>query len=317
MHLHNGRAVSYASGEDMMYRGFVTIATGKEHYYRIAYNLLCSYRLNAGRYPFAIICDRENEYTSAFDKVVRLDDPSNSYMDKLRLFDCLPYDETIFIDADCLIYGDIDCWWELFEKADDCSVFGCAYDDLDTDRGWFKTDGMGKYRDMISFVPSFSGGVYYLRNTPVCKNVFDTAKEAAAEYGKYPFAIFSHPADEPVIALGMAVSGCRPVECGDVGLYTYRRFTRADIDVPRAEWYYNGEWRSIKAIHWGSFGTMKAFYLFEASKAKRKLAGKPRKGLVWTLLYRFRLLYLALHACDAVTLWKRVWRRVKIRLRRG
>ena len=298
-------------------RGFVTIATGMEHYYRIAYNLLCSYRLNAGRYPFAIICDRENEYTAAFDKSVHLEDPSNSYMDKLRLFDCLPIDETIFIDADCLIYGNIDSWWELFEKAGDCSVFGCAYDDLDTDKGWFKTSGMGKYRDRISFVPSFSGGVYYLRNTLTCKNIFDTAKEAAAHYGDYPFEIFKHPADEPVIALGMAVNGCRPVECGDVGLYTYRRLTRADIDVPCAEWYYNGEWRQIKTVHWGSFGTMKAFYLFEAAKAKRKLTGKPRKGLGWTLLYRFKLLYLALHACDVVTLWKRVWRRVKKRLRRG
>ena len=86
-------------------RGFVTIATGKEHYYRIAGNLLRSYRLNAGRYPFAIICDRENEYTAEFDKVVRMEKPTNSYMDKLRLFDCLPFEETIFIDADCLVYG--------------------------------------------------------------------------------------------------------------------------------------------------------------------------------------------------------------------
>ena len=96
-------------------RGFVSIATGKKHYYRIAYNLLCSYRLNAGAYPFAIICDRENEYTAAFDKVIRLENPTNSYMDKLRLFDCLPFDETIFIDADCLVYGNVDRWWALFE----------------------------------------------------------------------------------------------------------------------------------------------------------------------------------------------------------
>ena len=298
-----------------MTRGFVTIATGKDRYYRIAYNLLCSYRVNAGAYPFAIICDRENKYTEAFDKVVHLPDPSNSYMDKLRLFDCLPYDETIFIDADCLVYGDIDRWWELFENAGDCSVFGCAYDDLTTDRGWFMTGGMGKYRDSIRFVPSFSGGVYYLRNTDTCAKVFDTAKEAAAHYGDYPFAIFKDPADEPVIALGMAVNGCRPVECEDVGLYTYRRYTKADIDVPRAEWYYNGEWRPIILIHWGSFGAMKAFYLFEAAKVKRKLSGQPNKGAAWTVLYRWKLLYCLLHVCDLVTLVKRIKRRVRVWLR--
>ena len=47
-----------------MTRGFVTIATGSENYYRIARNLLRSYRLfTASPMPFALICDKENEYT--------------------------------------------------------------------------------------------------------------------------------------------------------------------------------------------------------------------------------------------------------------
>ena len=300
-------------------RGFVTIATGKEQYYRIAKNLLDSYRLCAGDYPFAIICDRENQYTAAFDKVVLLKDPANSYMDKLRIYDCLPYDETIFIDADCLVYGDIDRWWGIFEQADDCSVFGCAFEDLTTDRGWFRVDGMGKYREKIHFVPSFSGGVYFLRKTGKCKEVFEIAKDAAAHYHDYPFAIFKDPADEPVIALGMAVTDCRPVDCGDVGNYTYRRLTRADIAVPQAEWCYNNVWRQIRLIHWGHFGTMKAFYLSEVEKVRWKLRGKPAKGLLWTVLFRWKLLYGVLHVCDLVTLGKRILRRVRIWLkdRRG
>ena len=312
--MHDHEAVSASSEQKIKTRGFVTIATGKTHYYRIAANLLCSYRLHAGAWPFAIICDRENEYTARFDKVVRMDAPTNSYLDKLRLFECLPWDETIFIDADCLVYGDIDSWWELFEQADDCSVFGCAYEDLDTDRGWFRTAGMGEFRDRIRFVPSFSGGVYYLRSTETCRRVFETARHAAAHYRDYPFAIFRDPADEPVIALGMAVEDCRPVECRDVGLYSYRRLTRADIDLPRAEWRYEGEWRPIKLIHWGNFGTMKAFYLFEAAKARRKLRRAPEKGFVWTVLYRWKLLYFALHVCDLITLFKRVRRRIRKKL---
>ena len=297
-------------------RGFVTIATGKEHYYRIAANLLCSYRLHAGAWPFAIICDRENEYTAVFDKVVLMGKPTHSYMDKLRLFDCLPWDETIFIDADCLVYGDIDRWWALFEEnGSDFSVFGCAYEDLETDKGWFRTAGMGKYRDQIHFVPSFSGGIYFLRRTETCRQVFEIAKEAAAHYRDYPFAIFRDPADEPVIALGMAVTDSRPTDCRDVGLYTYKRFMRADIDVPQAAWLRDGSWEQIRLIHWGNFGTMKAFYLFEAAKARRSLAGKPRKGLAWLILYRFKLLYYVLHVCDLVTLGKRVWRRIKKRIR--
>lgn len=305
--------------ETRVNRGFVTIATGKDHYYRIAKNLLCSYRLNAGNYPFAIICDRENEYTAAFDKVVLLNDPSNSYLDKLRLSECLPFDETIFIDADCLVYGNIDRWWDLFEQADDCTAFGLVYEDLSTDKGWFQTEGMGKYRDRIHFVPSFSGGVYFLRNTEICRQVFDIAKEAVANYRDYPFALFKDPADEPVIALGMAVMNCRPVVCSDVALYSYKRFTQADISVPQAEWNYEHVWRSVILIHWGNFGTMKAFYLSEAAKVRWKLQGKPTKGLLWTLLFRCKLLYCVLHVCDLVTLGKRIRRRIRIWLkdRRG
>lgn len=301
-----------------MSRGFVTIATGKTHYYKIAANLLASYRLHASRAcPFAIICDRENEYTAAFDKLVRMENPAHSYLDKLRLFDCLPWDETIFIDADCLVYGNIDRWWELFEKnGSDFSVFGWAYEDLKTDKGWFRTEGMGEFQSQIHYVPSFSGGVYYLRRTETCKRVFEIAKYAAAHYRDYPFAIFQDPADEPVIALGMAVTDCRPVDCRDVGLYTYRRLMRADIDVPQAEWLRDGAWEPIQLIHWGNFGTMKAFYLFEAAKARRSLSGKPRKGLAWQILYRGKALYYLLHVCDARTLGKRVWRRIKKRVQR-
>lgn len=296
-------------------RGFVTIATGKDHYYRLARNLLYSYRLNAGYFPFAIICDRENEYTAEFDKVVRMENPAHSYLDKLRLFDCLPYDETIFIDADCLVYGNIDLWWDRFEHADDCSVFGRAYEDLSTNRGWFLTEGMKEYRNRIHFVPSFSGGVYYLRNTETCRQVFEIAKEAVTHYHDFPFAIFKHPADEPVIALGMAVMNCRPVACQDVSLYSYKRYMRADIAVPYAEWCRNGVWIPSILIHWGNFGTMKAFYLSESAKVRWKMRGKSTHSFLWLLLFRFKLLYYVLHICDLITLFKRIKRRIRIRLK--
>ena len=91
-----------------MVRGFVTIATGHERYYRMARNLLRSYRQNCSeRVRFALIADRRNEYTEEFDDVVILENPANNWMDKLELLCNCPYDENIFIDADCLVYRDI------------------------------------------------------------------------------------------------------------------------------------------------------------------------------------------------------------------
>ena len=88
-------------------RGFVTIATGQERYYKLARNLLLSYRLFAENpVPFAIIADQENKYTDEFDNVIVISDASNSYNDKLKLFRELPYDETIFIESFTLKFLD-------------------------------------------------------------------------------------------------------------------------------------------------------------------------------------------------------------------
>ena len=91
-----------------MTKGFVTIATGDDRYYRIAVNLLRSYRKNCEKpMPFAVIADRVNEFTDEFDDVIILDNPTLSWMDKMRLLDSCPYDENLVLDADCLVYQDI------------------------------------------------------------------------------------------------------------------------------------------------------------------------------------------------------------------
>ena len=95
-------------------KGFLTIATGREEYYRIASNLLRSYRMFCKTpLPFAILADKENTYTEGFDDVIIFPErANNSYLDKLSLGEYLPYDINIFIDADCLAYGDLN---QLFD----------------------------------------------------------------------------------------------------------------------------------------------------------------------------------------------------------
>ena len=49
-----------------MTHGFITIATGDAQYYKIAVNLLHSYRwFSKAPVPFAILADQENEYTAS------------------------------------------------------------------------------------------------------------------------------------------------------------------------------------------------------------------------------------------------------------
>ena len=96
-------------------KGFVTLATGNIHYFYLAYNLYLSYKYRGGKYPFAILCDTENRYTRVCDKVVRLEKTNASYLDKFRILLDSPFDESFFIEPDCLIYRNIDFFWAFIK----------------------------------------------------------------------------------------------------------------------------------------------------------------------------------------------------------
>ena len=69
-----------------MIQGFVTLATGDERYYRLARNLLRSYRHSCSTpMRFAIIADRHNAYTAEFDDVVIMEHATRSWADKLEM----------------------------------------------------------------------------------------------------------------------------------------------------------------------------------------------------------------------------------------
>ena len=181
-----------------MTRGFVTIATGDKWYYRIAGDLLRSYRLfSAEPLPFAIICDRNGPCTGEFDRVILMDHPFGSCLDKLRLPESIPFDETVFIDADCLAFRDLNDFWEAFDGASDFSAFGRDYP-VDYPWAWFQRDGAGEFADQIQSIPDFIGGVYFLRKTPHLTELSQTCRHILAHYGEYRFRQFEKPAAEQI-----------------------------------------------------------------------------------------------------------------------
>ncbi len=140
-----------------MTHGFITIATGDEQYYRMAVNLLRSYRYFTGSaLPFAVLADRENEYTAEFDDVRLFPEARRNYLDKLGMFDLLPYDVNIFIDADCLAYGDLNVLFDVFDSADDFSCFGRVLP-LDDKTGWFEYENLGELRPRVTNVIGLHG----------------------------------------------------------------------------------------------------------------------------------------------------------------
>lgn len=192
-------------------RGFVTIATGAEEYYKLAASLYLSYKkFGSGKTPFALICDKENEYSALFDDVVLIQDFRRSTIDKLLMYHS-PYEESIFLDADILILNAIDDLWDIFSKGDDVGVFGCTYP-ADSRRGWFTYDGCGKYKSQVHFMIDMNGGIVYFRKSDRAESIFSTAFRLVEEYSDFDFKRFKEPADEPVMALSMVLHDCHPVD---------------------------------------------------------------------------------------------------------
>ena len=263
-------------------KGFITIASGDEKYYVMAHNLLKSYRQHTGTpLPFAIICDRKNSLTELFDDVIVLEDMTRSYVDKLRMGEVLPYDETIFIDADCLAYGDLNVLFEVFSHADDVSCFGKVYapDEPDSKKGWFDYERLPESeKSAVKFVVDHHGGLIYMRNTGLTREVFRSAEHYAENYGAYPFLRLTKPADEPALALAMAVHNCRPIPFTDYRMVCFWN-TKISFGKPGQLPRRPDRGWDVELIHWGSKNTDTPVYKRELARMDLLHAGAGRVKL--------------------------------------
>lgn len=275
-------------------KGFITIATGDRHYYEIARNLLRTYRLACAKpLPFAIFCDEENEYTKEFDDVRIFENPTRSYLDKLEMFPLLPYDVNIFIDADCLVFGDINRLFDIFSKADDFCCFGRVLP-LNDKTGWFEYDNLSEeLKAQIDYVVGLHGGIYYMRKTELCKKVFEGAKAFAKSYGDYKFkGRFSTPGDEPVVALSMAVNKCKPIVHDMTSLICWWEFENGfKLNILNGTALCKENGINTDIIHWGTRFTKALPYLKELSSAELKIS--HASGLkIFVVRLRFDILML-------------------------
>lgn len=236
-------------------KGFVTIATGREQYYKIAQNLLRSYRFTTKNpLPFALLCDAENEYTKEFDDVRILGEAKCNYLDKLEMYDYLPYDINIFIDADCLAFRDINRLFDIFENADDFCCYGRVLT-LDDKTGWFEYENLNDdLQKQIEYVVGLHGGIYYMRKTEKCRSVFESAKKFAETYSEYKFkGNFESPGDEPVIALSMAVNKCKPISFNHHAIVCYwEHVNNFKLDIKNGIAIPKDIGENYDIVHWGT-----------------------------------------------------------------
>lgn len=231
-----------------MVRGFVTLATGNILYYEMAANLLASFRLHNPGVPFAIVCDKTNEYTDMFDDVVVLEKANGNYIDKFSLLIKSPYDESIFIEPDCLIYRNLDFFWDLLSHESDCSSFGWNEGGLER---WFKAEEMrNRLLEIVpelddnAVAPLFNPGYIFIRKGSQCEKMYEDCLAVAKQISEdsllsqySPLSAGGKLRDDPIFSIAMGMNGflCHAKPSRSKCIALPAKYTINKIDIIKGE----------------------------------------------------------------------------------
>ncbi|MDR2112591.1 MAG: hypothetical protein LBQ62_05770 [Candidatus Accumulibacter sp.] len=166
-------------------QGYLTLATGSRLYLEIALNLALSLKLNDPARPLCLVTDAgmdiPDTYRPFFDRIVILSPRPGFHgcLDKLRTNEVSPYDETMFIDSDCLlIKNDMDRHWTKFSGNGFMIAGG-----KQTQGHWYNfsiSDAIEKLD--IPYMVQMNSGVFYFRKGAEADLFFRTALELVEQH---------------------------------------------------------------------------------------------------------------------------------------
>lgn len=195
-------------------RAVITLGSGKDFYFDIAINLARSFehwnRDNGARFYIVTDLDRAIPSDLKRAQIIRCEPGylKRGFSAKIQMYDFAPVEEFLFIDADCLVLGDVTPIFEKMASAP-VGIFGVEqftgerFGDVEAIR-----EALG-----IPFVPNFNGGVYYVRKGDLARNIFAYAEALEPRYDDVGFVrLRGQPNDEMLIGAALAHFGVRPIE---------------------------------------------------------------------------------------------------------
>lgn len=195
-------------------RNILTIATGKEYYINLAINLARSFLWwhQDTNIRFKLVTDKP-EYIPA-DLKDKIDVHSISpgelgigFSSKLHLDKLAGEGQTLFIDSDCLIFGNLEHLFDLF-KGHKVSVVGGYISEGD----WFGNIKAVCDKFDLPHLPKFNGGIYYVEKGPEATAVYEHARQIEKQYDEIGFVrLRNQPNDELIMSLAMQLHGQTPI----------------------------------------------------------------------------------------------------------
>ena len=176
-------------------RGILTMAFGKPRFIEQVKSLGRSILLHAPDAQTAIVTDSDDpQLREIFMRVIKYrPELGSSVRQKLHLDLYSPFEETLFIDSDCLVLGNLESFWTAFAG----QTFGVP-------GSKFLTRGMADpYLDVafaldyfgVEKLPKFNGGTYYFNKSDEANDFFFDRPRAACQLERPP--LFRVPTRRP------------------------------------------------------------------------------------------------------------------------
>lgn len=197
-----------------MNKNIITIATDKSLYVKYACNLAQSFLLwhKQADIRFFIVTDLPELIPLTIRSqinIIKIKKGSlgNGFSPKLYLDKVAPIGQTLFIDSDCLIFGNLNNVFEKF-RGNSVSVIGNYIAEGD----WFGDIEAICKQFNIKHLPKFNGGIYYLENGNIASKTYQLARNIEKDYDKLGFVrLRNKPNDEVIMALAMQLEGLKPI----------------------------------------------------------------------------------------------------------
>jgi len=205
-----------------MKKGFLTLAFGKALYIQMAKALAISMRLHGLKSPLAIVTDTSDlEINHLFDKVIKYNPSYGSGVSqKIHVDLYTPFEETIFIDSDCLVYKNPELLWNTYKTNQPFGIMGAKT--LTSSDQHYAVNNLKVFLKILNLskMHDINTGIFYFDNTAMKSLFFEKCREIYNDRDRLPFKVFkdSPVNDEPIFAAALEILSINPLKWDEVNI---------------------------------------------------------------------------------------------------
>ncbi|TAF74500.1 MAG: hypothetical protein EAZ53_08950 [Bacteroidetes bacterium] len=188
-------------------KSIITIATGKDIYIQMACNLAMSFLLwNVNNnISFYLVTDNSESVPECLKNKINIIlinsvDYPTGFSIKLYLDKFIQTDKNLFIDCDCLIYGNLSYVFDLFEG----KTMSAIGEEWNKGEFFCSVEKMIKVMN-IPHMPVFVGALYYVQKSNITSQIFEFARKTQKKYDELGFVrLRGKENEEPLLSVAMA-----------------------------------------------------------------------------------------------------------------